>query len=70
MPDVLFLRSLSRRQNKDYVFTWWRLEFFQPSFFMERGDNSMSDDGLIEIWLLDKRIHEERMKEIKEKEQV
>ena len=39
-------------------------------FFMERGDNSMSDDGLIEIWLLDKRIHEERMKEIKEKEQV
>ena len=56
---------------------------------MERGENSMSGDESIEVWLLaalvilfvqvvaiylaiktGEKIHEKRMKEIKEKEQV
>lgn len=28
------------------------MEFFQPSFFLERGENSISGDESIEIWLL------------------
>lgn len=40
MLDVLFLKSLSDLQNKDYVLTRWRLEFFPAViFFMERGEN-------------------------------
>lgn len=58
-------------------------------FFMERGDNSMSGDESIEVWLLvalaflfiqlvvmclmvkiGEKMHEERIKKIKEKEQV